>query len=467
MESLGESESIAKMVAKSEKLTLGGMSEEMYMDNSQAVKRWVDWCRSHSLVKCVEYDVPLGILPKNYRGILIDVKVGGKKRVPDDKIYFANADLRAKVARGNTVLELNKIEKGVIVSTKYLFLVFALKKFSGGMGDEDDSTSQQSSWEPYFVKPLSTARKVVSTEKANGEAAHISSRKLFGQDYFCIGSKNVHMLLRNRDDIAKYPDARFQFAQRVANSFFKTIMDNTNILEDNRNAFISLIQRNNFTTVCEMIQPEYQHVVNLSHLKHSELRFICWTTPDVKGDFCSRDTLCAMPIDEAIEMARNFGLSTVIYETIHCDNGEEDTVTKVEDYMSKVRRDFGHEGKVMYFLDGENYTIGLIKKKTAWYVLIRALREKVAAFSSSGKSTSMNERCTKIAKRIKEIQSWLEFSNEFADGWTKISTSFTKWINFKTKNNHDLRSRFPILFDEFLSANPECNTLYKDLQGTF
>ncbi|CAL8101714.1 unnamed protein product [Orchesella dallaii] len=418
MEKLGESESKAKMVAKIEELALNETPEETKMEDSEAVKRWVNWCRSHAHLKCVECDVPQGILPKNYRGVLIDVKVGGKKRIPDDKIYLAHADLRAKVARGNCVLELNKIEKGVIVSTKYLFLVFALKKFSGGMGDEDDAPCSQSSWEPYFLKPLSAARKIVSTEKANGEAAHISSRKLIGQDYLCIGSKNVHMLVRNRDDISKYTDTRFQFAQRVANSFFQTVMENTNISEDSKSAFISFIQQKRFTCVCEMVQPEYQHVVNLSHLKHPELRFICWTTPDLEGDFCSRDTLCAMPIDEAIEQARNFGLSTVIYDTILCDGGEEDTKIKIEEYMNKVRRDYGHEGKVIYFLDGENYTIGLIKKKTAWYILLRALREKVAAFSRPHESSSLNERSNKIAKRIKEIQTWLEFSNEFAEGWT-------------------------------------------------
>lgn len=59
---------------------------------------------------------------------------------------------KMKVARGNCVLELHKIEKGKIASTQYIFLIFALKKFSGGLGDEDDSNYAQSQWMHYFNK---------------------------------------------------------------------------------------------------------------------------------------------------------------------------------------------------------------------------------------------------------------------------------------------------------------------------
>ena len=44
--------------------------------------------------------------------------------------------------------------------------------------------------------------------------------------------------------------------------------------------------------------------------------------------------------------------------------------------MESVRRGYGYEGEVLYFLDDKNDTIGLLKKKTAWYVLARAVREK-------------------------------------------------------------------------------------------
>ena len=37
---------------------------------------------------------------------------------------------------------------------------------------------------------------------------------------------------------------------------------------------------------------------------------------------------------------------------------------------------YGSEGEVMYFVNNKGHVIGLLKKKTAWYVLARAIREK-------------------------------------------------------------------------------------------
>ncbi|ODM96588.1 hypothetical protein Ocin01_10086 [Orchesella cincta] len=443
---------------------LGGNHREVAMENSDAVKRWVDWCRSHPQLKCVEWNVPYGILPKNYRGVLIDVKVGSMG-MPDDKIYLAHAELRAKVARGNCVLELSRIKKGKIVNTNYTFLIFALKKYSGFMGDEGDSPHQNSEWEPYFMKPLSTTRKIICTEKANGEAAQISSQKLLDQDYFCIGSKNVHMLLRNRDDIRKYGNIRFNTAKEVAHVFFETFVENTNIPENSKTDFISFIQNHNFTTVFEMVQPDNQHIVK-SDLEHPELKFICWTMADIMEDFRSKFALCAMPIDEAIEQARKFRLTTVTYEATFCDSAE-DVSSKMESCIRKVQQEFGHEGKVLYFLDSENCTIGLIKKKTAWYVILRSLREKVASFNAASSSIPMPDRLSQIASRIKEIQSWLGFSNKFTEGWSEICTAFAEFVAVKSPSGNDIRTRFPTLFNEFLKDNQDCKTLYNSLQGTF
>lgn len=61
--------------------------------------RWLEWCQQHKFVKCTESPVPVEILPKGYKAVLIDVKVQGtgKFRGPDDKLYSANEDLRMKV----------------------------------------------------------------------------------------------------------------------------------------------------------------------------------------------------------------------------------------------------------------------------------------------------------------------------------------------------------------------------------
>jgi hypothetical protein len=56
-------------------------------------------------------------------------------------------------------------------------IIFALKKFTGGMGDEDETQPDDNFvWMKYFLKPVASAQKVICTRKANGEAAHLSVR---------------------------------------------------------------------------------------------------------------------------------------------------------------------------------------------------------------------------------------------------------------------------------------------------
>ena len=115
---------------------------------------WLAWCRGHSLVKVTAWEVPQGILPPGYTGSLHDVKVGSDKKFsgPDDNIYNSSPELRDKVARGNTVLELHNSATN---KTEHDMVVFALKKFTGGMGDEDEEQPENDLvWQRYFLKPL-------------------------------------------------------------------------------------------------------------------------------------------------------------------------------------------------------------------------------------------------------------------------------------------------------------------------
>ena len=50
----------------------------------------------------------------------------------------------------------------------------------------------------------------------------------------------------------------------------------------------------------------------------------------------------------------------------------------VEERMVKVREGRDYEGEVLYFMDSNNNTVGLLKKKTTWYIVLRAIREKVS-----------------------------------------------------------------------------------------
>jgi len=49
-------------------------------------------------------------------------------------------------------------------------------------------------------------------------------------------------------------------------------------------------------------------------------------------------------------------------------------------HFQMIRGLQGTEGRVVYFLDKDDNVIGLLKKKSAWYIILRALREKVKQY---------------------------------------------------------------------------------------
>ena len=91
------------------------------------VDEWLAWAKSQpSKVRLVEGILPHGILPQGIMGKLFDVKVGGKGG-PDDAMYNSSAELRDRIARGNTILQLEDTRTGKVIKD---MVVFALKKFT-------------------------------------------------------------------------------------------------------------------------------------------------------------------------------------------------------------------------------------------------------------------------------------------------------------------------------------------------
>lgn len=89
-------------------------------------------------------------------------------------------------------------------------------------------------------------------------------------------------------------------------------------------------------------------------------------------------------------------------------------------FFEQVRSMTQDEGEVWYLLNNQNNTIGLIKVKTSWYTVLRALREKaVYCFTSAKKKSdwSLQDRIKSTHKRFREIQSWLKFSNNYLHQW--------------------------------------------------
>ncbi len=169
-------------------------------------------------INCFHQGAFVPCRPYSYNSNFFQVGgTGRRSHGPDDALYNKSRDLREKVARGNTVLFLNDLDAPG--NTSYDNVVFALRKFTGGMGDEDeDQPDSNKTWMNYFLRPAESARSVVCTRKANGEAAHFSARWIRDRFVLFAGSKNVHLALRNREDAQKYRDSRFLVARNVAES---------------------------------------------------------------------------------------------------------------------------------------------------------------------------------------------------------------------------------------------------------
>lgn len=74
------------------------------------------------------------------------------------------------------------------------------------------------------------------------------------------------------DDIQLYKDSRYQVARIVAEAFFDTYIDNEAISSKQKEEFSKFLNKSKSTTVLEILQPKYQHIVDLSYLNGPELR---------------------------------------------------------------------------------------------------------------------------------------------------------------------------------------------------
>jgi hypothetical protein len=238
-------------------------------------------------------------------------------------------------------------QKNNFFFTKYCCL------FVGGLGDDDDRDIQDGfKWQEYFTKPISRAERVICTKKMNGEAAHFAVRWIENDFYIIAGSKNVHLLFRTLEDIDQYTDGRFLVARHVA----KTCLEFFQAMEaERRSSLFSFFHQTKYTAVLEILLPHYQHVEDLSHLSAPELYFISWSKTDLAERY--EEEIC-LPPDFGQKIALAFGMKVTGYDVVLHEH--------LTEKLTDIRKGYGYEGEVLYFIDKEGEVIGLLKKKTIW-----------------------------------------------------------------------------------------------------
>ena len=388
----------------------------------EAVEEWLTWARAHpDTVKVVEGKMPVGLLPEGLTASLHDVKVGGKKYGPDDALYNSSAELRDRIARGNTVLRMEDPRSGRVTLD---MVIFALKKFTGGMGDEDEDQPEDAMvWQRYFLRPMEDVKRVVCVTKENGEAAHLAVRCIQGQFYYIAGSKNVHLMFRSKEELEQYTEPRYMVAKTVADAWLDTA---AGLAPAALSLLCNLLHSGRLTLVMEILIPSYQHVVSLSHLSKPSLRFLTLTT---QYSSQAGRSLTALPPDTCLQLGGALGLQCAQYTVI--------SAGRAEARMEEVRAGYGYEGEVLYFMDADGCTVGLVKKKTAWYVVCRAIREKVNSATSQHRRESRagggakqqdQLHLAKLDKRLGEIRAWLGLSPQQTLRWQQLGRGFLTWV---------------------------------------
>ncbi|XP_018014202.1 uncharacterized protein LOC108671217 [Hyalella azteca] len=449
-----------------------GLKAEEQASFEDIIKKQVESCnhlRAASVEKLVQFInskekkgllvVNPAVVPEQIVGVgrnfaIKDVKV--KCRGPDDKIYAQNPDIQRFVPRGLTLLcypgDSNDSAAGDILDP----IIYANRKFTGGIGDEDEEQpNSNEEWKQYFLAVPETASLVVAIEKVNGEAAHFSGRFMDGK--FCIftGSKNVHMLIHNEDDIKYYEGDRYSTARTVATTVMRTLAE---MEESKRSLLQYFLHYTRFTITCELAQPEYQHVVLLDHLERPVINV--FAAYDIPEDFEAPHSLTAVPMHFFLSFVKALGLQTPTYTIL--PSAQDDCV---RDFCRQVRKERCCEGRVLYYMkDAHCYTIGLCKIKTVWYIIIRAIREKACFWLfklvREPDQCSQEDMLRSTHKRINQIKDWLQLSQACVNQWKDLGERFLRWCWHLQQSESSefsvqkLRPEFPRWWKKFIDAQP-------------
>ena len=378
------------------------------------LRKRLQWAKSTSYLRVNSDTIPTGVLKKGWKGIIHEIKVNprgyGKRKGPptDDAVYEGEEKVRRLVPRGCCFVELFLPTKDGPAADSSLILpgVFAMRKFSGGLGDEDDDSKNGGTstttakavdrWAAFFTRPIEDAKVVVCAKKANGEAAHFSCVRLpDGTLLKLCGSKHVHIAYIDTSHIELYQNSD----KHVMAMFIASTFERTPAAVDVR--YLNMMADTGLTACFEIERPDSMHV-EMFDFELPRLAFLAFTSNDIGTADGEKETTRTtndergnqkekivtlpsvgqcLPPAYGYLLASTFGLTPVPYQ-IH-------STLEVERIIREVRGRHGDEGDVLYFVAEDGETIGLVKTKTVWYTVARAIREKMRTMVS--KATKIRE----------------------------------------------------------------------------
>ena len=339
----------------------------------------------------------------------------GFDAITDDRVYADHALVRERIPRGLAFLQVCRVRHlhevfststakgGVRVSSSQGWcpdvaaghvhcLLRGLRKFTGrDHGDDDDTLPgagqaaekpKDAEWQRFFTSDPSSTTHVAAMEKANGESGHftavttpstlreaITSAGGTAPDHIYVGgSKTVHIIARDAGDLqhAVYASTRYSFARNILGSCMQVLEARTSEVQQQFKAFMSTLR---ITLCVEFLNPATQHVerFDFTHPVPQALTFV-----SSRPQQPTKLSLGMHPI-VAVRVAQYFGFDVVA----HSLHGMEEHVA----VLQRTRYLYGKEGFVLYYMDAEGSVIGLVKRKSVWYIIQRAVREKARSLA--------------------------------------------------------------------------------------
>ena len=402
-----------------------------------------------------KYSIPSNILPPNKVGFICDINViisnKFKKRYnhfTDDYVYYNNLNVQKHIPRGLTICQIMSKDKEEKEREEFHEIcIYSNRKFAGVTDeDDDDKSHQEQDGRKYFLQGIEKEKgggKIVAMEKINGEALHFSGRYLLDKFYYFVGSKRNHIMISDKDDIEFYTNERHEHAKKFAQSLMKKLQQlpviKLKILQE-------LLHYTKVTVTCEILQPSYQHVVQILG-EEDKIVFLNFSALPHDAE-----SLTAFPPHIACKVMDALNFTSANCEMV--DTVEERSI------IEKVRSKENSEGSVLYYLNENYQTIGFLKLKTEWYICLRALREKLSRHVGDVNKnriirTPVEER---INKRYDEIQQWLTLTDHQTNEWKRIAKQFTDWLlalGRDVVSAESVKSQFPIFWNEFLETRKD------------
>ena len=355
----------------------------------------------------------------------------------DDAIYTSSSFLREYMPRGMAVYD-NGID---------FFVIRGFRKFTGlSSGDEDEHSNATNNTDNfcYRGKTLKDCKTIIVTNKSNGENGKMAIRRCLDDTYIVFaGSKNAMKYWKigeTPDFISENTDGSYIPAIEISKWFF-------NYLECVSNDFFKNIADNEFTLMFEINHPDSEHIFPIDIMRM---------------DFVSILNKDGISIDcrEAFTLFDTYELPHEPY-TIH---NSDELNTIIENTRSRDNT----EGVVIYLYD-DSECIGLLKIKTDFYVVARAIRECCkhfgnyllsgniidgpVNFTNNKKNIPENlEECfSNVEKRIKKRMCNLTHLQNHAtrsSEWLELGTNFLKYYynNYLSMNTNEEKIKYLELF---------------------